>query len=77
VVAATLLGVRGTPQREVARELVDLSTDLNSLSEKHRGTDAFLSPADHVKHGGEEPRGKPRRRKGSLSQVLPKGRNFQ
>jgi error-prone DNA polymerase len=83
VLAARLLGVRGTLQREqgvihvVARELVDLSADLNSLSEKHGGTDAFLSPADHVKHGGEEPRGKPRRRKGSLSEVLPKGRNFQ
>jgi error-prone DNA polymerase len=83
VLAARLLGVRGTLQREqgvvhiVAGELIDMSRYLASLSDKHGGTDAFLSPTDHVKHGGEDPRGKPRRRKGLLSQVLPKGRNFQ
>jgi error-prone DNA polymerase len=83
VLAARLLGVRGTLQSEqgvihvVARELVDLSAHLAGLSEKHGGTDAFLSPTDHVKHSGEDPRGQPRRRKGSFSQVLPKGRNFQ
>jgi error-prone DNA polymerase len=83
VIAARLLGVRGTPQREqgvihvVARELIDMSAHLNSLSERHGGTETFLSPADHVKHGGEDPRGKRKRAKGSLSEVLPKGRNFQ
>ncbi len=83
VLAARLLGVRGALQREqgvihvVAGELIDMSRYLASLSEKHGGTDAFLSPTDHVKHGGEDPRGKPRRRKGPLSEVLPKGRNFQ
>ena len=80
---ARLFGVRGKLQREqgvihvVARELFDMSSHLTGLSEKHGGTDAFLSPTDHVKHGGEDPRGKPRRRKEPLSEVLPKGRNFQ
>ena len=75
--------MRGELQREqgvihvVAGELIDMSRYLASLSEKHGGTDAFLSPTDHVKHGGEDPRGKPRRRKEPLSEVLPKGRNFQ
>jgi hypothetical protein len=50
---------------------------LSSLSEKHGGGDAFLSPTDHVKHGGEDPRGKTKRGKGALTKVLPKGRNFQ
>jgi error-prone DNA polymerase len=83
VIAARLLGVRGTLQREqgvihvVARELIDMSAYLKSLSEEHGGDDAFLSPSDHVKHGGEDPRGKPRRGKASLAEVLPKGRNFQ
>ena len=83
VLGARLLGVRGTLQREqgvihvVARELVDMSAYLNSLSEKHGGENAFLSPTDHVKHGSEDPRGKPRRGKDSLTEVLPKGRNFQ
>jgi error-prone DNA polymerase len=82
VLAARLLGVRGTLQREqgvihvVARELFDMSAHLRNLSEKHGGSDEFLSPSDHVKHGGEDPRGKPRRGKGSHSEVLPKGRNF-
>jgi error-prone DNA polymerase len=82
VIAARLLGVRGTLQREqgvihvVARELFDMSAYLRDLSEKHGGGDAFLSPADHVKHGGEDPRGKPRRGKKSSAEVLPKGRNF-
>ncbi|MGA7328073.1 MAG: error-prone DNA polymerase [Rhodomicrobium sp.] len=83
VLAARLLGVRGTLQSEqgvvhvVARELIDLSAHLAGLSEKHGGTDVFLSPTDHVKHGGDDPRGKQRRGKGSLTKVLPKGRNFQ
>jgi error-prone DNA polymerase len=83
VIGARLLGVHGTLQREqgvihiVARELIDMSAHLHGLSEKHGGGDAFLSPADHVKHGGEDPRGKPRRGKTSLAEVLPKGRNFQ
>jgi hypothetical protein len=54
-----------------------MSAYLNSLSEKHGTDNAFLSPTDHAKRGGEDPRGKPRRGKGSLAQVLPKGRNFQ
>jgi error-prone DNA polymerase len=83
VIAARLLGVRGTLQREqgvihvVARELFDMSAHLRGLSEKHSGGAEFLSPADHVKHGGEDPRGKPRRGKASLDEVLPEGRNFR
>jgi error-prone DNA polymerase len=83
VIAARLLGVRGTLQREqgvthvVARELFDMSAYLRSLSEKHSGGAEFLSPSDHVKHGGEGPRGKPRRGKASLDEVLPEGRNFR
>jgi error-prone DNA polymerase len=82
VIAARLLGVRGTLQREqgvihvVARELIDMSAYLRSLSEKHGGGEAFLSPSDHVKHGGEDPRGRQRRGQGSMGDVLPKGRNF-
>jgi error-prone DNA polymerase len=57
VIAARLLGVRGTLQREqgvihvVVRELIDKSGYLRSLSEKHSGGTEFLSPSDHVKHG--------------------------
>jgi hypothetical protein len=54
-----------------------MSAHFNSLSERHGGADAFLSPADHIKHGGEDPRGKPGCGKGTLAEVLPKGRNFQ
>ncbi len=83
VLASRLLGVRGTLQREqgvihvVARELFDMSAYLNGLSEKHGGNDAFRSPSDQVRHGSEDSREKPRRAKGALAQVLPKGRNFQ
>jgi error-prone DNA polymerase len=83
VLAARLLGVRGTLQSEqgvvhvVARELIDMSAQLNSLSEKHGTADAFRSPTDQVKRGGSDPREKPKRAKGSLTEVLPKGRNFQ
>jgi error-prone DNA polymerase len=53
VIAARLLGVRGTLQREqgvihvVARQLFDMSPYLRSLSEKHGGGDAPPQPAKH------------------------------
>ena len=58
VLGSRLLGVRGTLQREqgvihvVARELFDMSAYLNGLSEKHGGSDAFLSPSDRARSGG-------------------------
>jgi error-prone DNA polymerase len=82
VLSARLLGVRGKLQREqgvihvVARELFDMSRYLTSLSEKHGGSDAFLSPSDEVRRPGEDHRGKPQRGKESPAQILPKGRNF-
>jgi error-prone DNA polymerase len=82
VIAARLLGVRGTLQREqgvihiVARELFDMSAYLRGLSEKHGGGDAFLSPVDEVRRPGNDQRGKPPGGKVALTEVLPKGRNF-
>ena len=68
VLAARLLGVRGTLQREhgvihSSPGTVRYEHVSRRLSEKHGGRDAFLSPTDHVKHGSEDPREKPRRSK--------------
>jgi error-prone DNA polymerase len=85
VLGARLLGVRGVVQSEqtvihvIARQLYDLSSAMDTLSERHGGEAGFLSRGDEVKNPvNEDSRAKTNRRSSTEApaDILPKGRNF-